>query len=189
MRWTIVKVGGSLYDWPELGERLRAWLITLDVERVLLVPGGGGTADVIRTLDRVHHLGEDASHWLAIRALSLNARFLQTLLPDAELVVDPLAETPWLGVLDAFPFCAADEQRADHLPHDWRVTSDSLAVRVAVVLQAAELILLKSRDWTDDDWPDAMEAGIVDAYFGEALQQASPVLQMRVVNLRTWTPG
>jgi 5-(aminomethyl)-3-furanmethanol phosphate kinase len=187
MNWTIVKVGGSLYDWPKLGERLRAWLNARNAERVLLVPGGGATADAIRSLDRVHHLGEEASHWLAIRALSLNARFLQTLLPDAELVSDPLVETPWLGVLDAFPFFAADEERADHLPHVWCVTSDSLAMRLAVVLQARELILLKSRDWTGDDWPHAMEAGVVDAYFGEALKQASPVLQTRVVNLRVWS--
>jgi aspartokinase-like uncharacterized kinase len=188
MSWTIVKVGGSLYDWPELGERLRAWLAQLDVEHVLLVPGGGAAADAIRALDRVHHLGEETSHWLAIRALSLKACFLQRLLTDAELVSDPVAETPWLGVLDPFPFFAADEQHTDHLPHDWRVTSDSLAVRVAVVTQARELVLLKSLEWTLGDWPHAMEAGVVDTYFGEALQQASPGLRTRIVNLRTWSP-
>ena len=35
--WTIVKVGGSLYDLPDLGRRLRAWLARLEAARILLV--------------------------------------------------------------------------------------------------------------------------------------------------------
>ena len=49
----VVKVGGSLYHLPDLGRRLRCWLATLDSLPCLLLPGGGPTADVIRTLDRV----------------------------------------------------------------------------------------------------------------------------------------
>lgn len=50
----VVKVGGSLFDLPDLGPRLRAWLKTLRTADVLLVPGGGPTADVVRSLDRAH---------------------------------------------------------------------------------------------------------------------------------------
>ena len=72
----VVKVGGSLYDLPDLGSRLRAWLTEQCAgDDVVLVPGGGGTADVIRHFDRVHGLGEETSHWLALRALTLNAQF------------------------------------------------------------------------------------------------------------------
>ena len=37
----VVKVGGSLFDLPDLGPRLRAFLASLADEDRLLVPGGG----------------------------------------------------------------------------------------------------------------------------------------------------
>jgi 5-(aminomethyl)-3-furanmethanol phosphate kinase len=184
--WTVVKLGGSLFDWPDLRPRLTAWLRQLGAGRVLLVPGGGQAAEAIRRLDRVHQLGADASHWLAIQAMSLHANFLQELLPGAEIVPDPccLACASGWFVLDALPFFRADESSADRLPRGWHVTSDSLAVRAAVRVNARELVLLKSVAWHDDDWADAVRAGVVDGYFLEALKQASPQLTVRIVKLR-----
>ncbi len=180
--WTVVKVGGSLYDLPDLGARLRTWLARLGSwSRILLVPGGGVTADAIRHLDRTHQLGEEASHWLAIQVLSINARFLQTFLPMARLVATVAdAEDSETCILDPFPFFQEDEGRHDHLPHVWQVTSDSLAVRVAKLTAARELILLKSTDWHGSDLGDT---SIVDGYFAEALRGV-PSLRIRVVNLR-----
>ena len=190
--WTVVKVGGSLFDWPELRDRLNAWLATLDASRVLLIPGGGQSADAVRHLDRAHHLGEEAAHWLAIEAMAVNARFLQELLPEATIVGEPeflacaSGSKRRLYLLDASPFFRADDTSADHLPHRWHVTSDSLSVRAAVLASARELILLKSVAWQGADWAGAMRADIVDGYFVEALQQTSHELHVRVVNLRTW---
>lgn len=188
--WTVVKVGGSLLDWPALGVQLNAWLRQLGGGPVLVIPGGGQAAQAIRQLDRVHPLGEDAAHWLAIQAMSLNARFLNELLPAADLTANPpldgLACASGWYVLDALPYFRADEASAHHLPHGWQVTSDSLAVRAAVRVKARELVLLKSVAWHGDDWAEAVQAGVVDRYFVEALQQAPPELRVRVVNLRTW---
>ena len=86
---TVVKVGGSLYDLADLQSRLRAWLAERAGERVLLVPGGGATADAVREFDNRHGLGEEKAHWLALRALALNASFLLGLLPEAEIVDHP----------------------------------------------------------------------------------------------------
>jgi aspartokinase-like uncharacterized kinase len=180
----VVKVSGSLYDWPELAAKLRAFLASLDLQNVLLVPGGGATADAIRALDRVHELGEEASHWLALGALSVNARFLQRLLPEARIVAD--ITKPGLAVLDPAPFFRADERQPDHLPHSWKVTSDSLAARVAVLSEAHELILLKSVAWAVADWEAASRAGVVDAHFVDALKQAPAGMGVRVINLRAW---
>lgn len=186
-RWVVVKVGGSLYDWPELRGRLQAFLASFRDDNVLIFPGGGLTADAIRLFDQVHELGEEASHWLAIQALSLNARFLQALLPGAGLVGENFADASGsdraLHVLDPLPFFLEDERRDDHLPHRWEVTSDSLAVRAAVLFRARELVLLKSTTWEGSDWFKANEAGVVDAYFATALQQASG-LAVRCCNLR-----
>jgi aspartokinase-like uncharacterized kinase len=82
----VVKVGGSLFDLPELGPRLTRWLVQLAPADVLLVPGGGPTADVVRGLDARHGLGEEKSHWLALRALAFNAHFLASLLHGSTVV-------------------------------------------------------------------------------------------------------
>jgi len=183
----IVKVGGSLYELPDLRARLTAWLREYDAARVVLVPGGGAAADVVRDYDRAHHLGEEASHWFALRMLQINAHFLSRLLPQARVITSPRTDAP-LAILDMFAFAKDDEDRYDHLPHTWDVTSDSLAVRAATVAGARELELLKSIDWDGSDWPAAARAGVVDAHFPQALQRA-PDLRVRWINLRTWQPS
>ena len=58
----VAKVGGSLFDLPQLGPALARWAAEQPAP-VLYVPGGGPFADVIRALDRVHDLGDEAAHW------------------------------------------------------------------------------------------------------------------------------
>ena len=207
---TVVKVGGSLFDLPDLRDRLCRFFASLDADRVLIVPGGGATADAIRALDRLHHLGEEASHWLAIRALSVNACFLSELLEAVRVSPVPgyfegyfegeggrirgpqsLAYASGsdgrLLVLDPLPFFQTDESNADHLPHDWNVTSDSLAVRAAALVGARELVLLKSVAWEGCNWQEAMRAQIVDGYFAQALASAPASLRVRIINLRKYS--
>jgi aspartokinase-like uncharacterized kinase len=185
----VVKVGGSLYDVPDLGPRLLRWLQTLPTSHIVLVPGGGATADVIRDLDRCHKLGEVRSHWLALRALGLNARFLKTLLPRSAVVSDwTRCPTHWeanrLPILDCFKFVRADEGNSGHLPHTWAVTSDSVAARLAVVMGAAKLILLKSVS-APAGWDSNVAGleGIVDVHLATV---AASLSQVTLVNLRAW---
>jgi aspartokinase-like uncharacterized kinase len=184
----VVKVGGSLFDMPDLGPKLQAWLQTLPDPHVLLVPGGGATADVVRELDGCHALGEERAHWLALAALSLNARFLQTLLPAAQIITDCAAcKASWnqghLPILDAYPFAIQDEQSVDALPHCWSVTSDSVAARVAQSVGARQLILLKSAAFPGD-WDDASRQGYVDAFFARAMGS----LSVCAIDFRSWQP-
>ncbi|MBM3997671.1 MAG: hypothetical protein FJ303_26510 [Planctomycetes bacterium] len=186
-RWTVVKVGGSLFDLPDLGDRLRRFFATLGDAPTLIFPGGGRAADAVRWLDQIHQLGEEASHWLAIQALSINARFLQSLLPEALLIAD--AEECWrsldrssMCILDPWPFFQDDERRADRCPHAWDVTSDSLSLRAAALMGARALVLLKSVEWVGGDWSEAGQDGIVDAWFATALKKWP--IAVKVVNLR-----
>jgi aspartokinase-like uncharacterized kinase len=180
----VVKVGGSLFDLPDLGPRLRAWLARLSAAEVLLVPGGGPTADVVRDLDRRHALGEEASHWLALRALTVNAHFLQALLPGAVVVPQPRA-CGARSVLDPYAFAHADEGRPGCLPHCWQVTSDSVAARAAVVGQARRLVLLKSVTLPQGmAWDKAGQCGLVDGAFAGVLEQAAEPLRVSAVNFR-----
>jgi aspartokinase-like uncharacterized kinase len=186
----VVKVGGSLFDLPDLGLRLSGWLQSLATPRIILLPGGGPTADVIRDLDRRHHLGEEKSHWLALRALTLNAFFLADLVQDAA-VVRQLEECPvlWeagrIPIFDAHAFARADEDRAGKLPHSWNVSSDALAARLAVVAHASRLVLLKSTSLSDGPgWREAGERGFVDRIFADVLEDAARELEVVAVNLR-----
>ena len=177
----VVKVGGSLYDLPDLGERLRRFLSQLGTS-CLVVPGGGATADVVRAFDRDHGLGPTAAHWLALRACTMNAWFLRELLPMSEIVEGP-QRCPALGILDPHAFALADEGRAGCLPHDWSATSDSVAARVAEV-SGADLVLLKSVDIEGDDWERTAREGLVDPIFPVIVARAG--LCVRAVNLRRW---
>jgi hypothetical protein len=178
----VIKVGGSLYDLPDLRTHLRALLSHLDSHRVVLFPGGGAAADVVRELDRVHELGEDPAHWLALRALTMNAFFLHELLPEVPVAIWP--DVPDKAILEPFAFAVADEMKADHLPHAWSVTSDSLAARAAYLLGARELILLKSSPLSEClTWSGAADRGLVDAYFPKLVQQTEG-LAVRVINMR-----
>ena len=185
----VVKVGGSLYDLPDLGSRLRAFLRDQCARAsVILVPGGGPTVDAVRLLDRLHALGEETSHWLALRALTLNAHFLAALLPPTRIVG---ALDEWnrseVAILDVHAFARADELRPGRLPHIWAVTSDAFAARIAVVFNADALILLKSTTIPQGmDWSEAGRRGWVDEWFAEVLREAPAELQVRAVNLRTF---
>ena len=184
---TVAKVGGSLYDLPDLAARLRQWVGTVRGP-VLLVPGGGDGADVIRRWDRLHGIGEEAAHWLALRTLSVNAHFLAGLL--GVTVHDRAAEQPaGLGVLDAHAFCQIDEGRPCSLPHLWDVTSDAIAARVAEAAKA-DLVLLKSIDLPAGmNWKDAAAGGLVDPTFPKVVRRAG--LAVHWLNLRSprWSPG
>jgi aspartokinase-like uncharacterized kinase len=192
----VVKVGGSLYDLSDLGRRLQRWLSALAVPHTVLVPGGGPTADAVRTLDHCHGLGEEKAHWLALRALSVNAFFLANLVERAAVVGSAEACAPvWgsrgLPVLDAFAFAERDESEPGHLPHNWDVTTDALAARFALVLRARQLVLLKSTSLPDGlTWVEAGRQGWVDRALADVVGQAeagaSTTLRVRVVNLRAW---
>jgi aspartokinase-like uncharacterized kinase len=184
---TVVKVGGSLFDLPELGPRLRSWLDRLGSRPVLLVPGGGASADAVRAWDHVHRLGEDAAHWLALQALALNACFLAKLLPEARIVADGQAlAANEIAILDAHAFARRDEGRPGCLAHCWAVTSDSVAARCAAVAGARRLVLLKSVEIPEGvGWEEAARRGLVDACFAAVLRQAEPLV-VQVICFRTW---
>jgi aspartokinase-like uncharacterized kinase len=191
----VVKVGGSLMDWPELGPRLKDWLSTLLPAQILLVPGGGQTVDVVRDLDRCHGLREESAHWLALRALTVNANFLADILTSlrAMVVADfGECESAWarneLPVLDPLPFARKDESQPGRLPHSWSATSDSLAARVGWRIRAQKLILLKSTTVPPEGYWKT-DSDFVDSFFPKIIDQAASAgiaLEVSALNFREW---
>jgi aspartokinase-like uncharacterized kinase len=186
---TVVKVGGSLFDCPGLGERLSLWLKALGRRQVILTAGGGNAAEMVRNMDRLHGLGEERSHNLALRSLTFTAHLLVELLPGRPkfAVVEHLSQCQELWQQDGVPildlgsFARDDDASPERLPHCWAVTSDSLAARVAVVAQARELVLLKSATIPQEmSWDEASRLGYLDEYFPNVARG----LRIRAVNLR-----
>jgi aspartokinase-like uncharacterized kinase len=186
---TVVKVGGSLLDLPDLGPRLSRWLRGLRRTHILLVPGGGPAAEVVRDYDRIHHLGEERAHWLALAALALNARFLREMLPDHPEVagwqeVRHTLNVFGLCILDPYQLALVEDCRPSGLPHDWSVTSDSLAARAAALYAAHKLILLKSVAIPRKlSWTEAGRRGLVDSGFAGAIGKR---LVVQAINFREW---
>ena len=185
----VIKLGGSLLDWPELAVQLRRWLANQPPAANVLIVGGGPLVEGLRSIDRAQRLSARASHWLAIDAMRLTARLLSELLPEASLV-DSLAAIDAGGVerlliLDGASLLRAEQGSDAALPESWDVTSDSIAAHVASQLNAAELVLLKSSDAPEHSTAEALaRAGHVDAYF----PRVASALTARCVNLRGETP-
>ena len=183
----VVKLGGSLLDWPEFPAQLRAWLARQTPACHAILTGGGGLADVIRVLDRNHALGEAASHKLCIDVLAVTARILSMVLPEARGPLPPHAiereNRSSLVILDLPKLIELDAQRsARPLPASWDVTADSIAARAAVLLGADELVLLKSAlPQRAGSLRGYADAGYVDAHFQVC---AKSIGRIRLVSLR-----
>ncbi|HLJ10688.1 MAG TPA: hypothetical protein VKU82_05845 [Planctomycetaceae bacterium] len=170
---TVYKIGGSVCDVPQL-PRVIERLLEQRKTDALLIAGGGAAADVIREWDRVHCLGNDAAHELALEAMMLSTSLLARLFPKARLVrseqqVRMAADDGKLALLCAGCFIKAAEA-GGHAPleRSWQVTSDSIAAWTAKVLAVSELVLVKSIDAPRGlTLADASQAGLVDERFPE----------------------
>lgn len=116
----VAKVGGSLYDLPELGERLQRLLLSFSGRRILLVAGGGTSADVVRKLQPVHELSDAAAHRIAMESLRVGERLLCELIPSA-ILVSSLSDMlqPGTFVVQAADLVASHEKPGvEQLAHD-----------------------------------------------------------------------
>jgi 5-(aminomethyl)-3-furanmethanol phosphate kinase len=190
---TVVKVGGSLFDWPEFPGRLAAYIAMRrnadSAERTVLIAGGGRAADWIRSLDQTHGLGDVAADRLAVRALDLTAAFLAELLPGSRLIdrlemLEAACQSPAITVLSPRHALAEIERcGVNPLRASWDVTSDAIAARIAVHLEARSLVLLKSAPLPDGcTREDAARLGLVDPTFPSV---ACSISQVEYVNIRS----
>lgn len=178
----VVKIGGSLLEWPEFPGQLAELLDSLGDPRVVLVVGGGGFADLVRRLDRVHGLGESRSHALALWSLEVSARVVESLLPGSEVVEAlDLARKCWgkglTPIVSPRLIMEGEDRRSlAPLPESWATTTDSIAARVATLLGIEELILLKSTcSPIEIDRREAATIGLVDPVFPVASARLSKV--------------
>jgi 5-(aminomethyl)-3-furanmethanol phosphate kinase len=161
MNATIVKVGGSLALHPEKLKALCAKLSDISKKhRLVVVPGGGEFADVVRCLDKRFSLSSGASHRMAILGMDQYGVLLSDLMPNS-VTVDKLEEIKYFLDSGSLPVFLSFNQllKEEQLENSWNVTSDSIAVYFATRLQALKVLLVTDVDgvYTNNpkNYPDA----------------------------------
>ncbi|WP_339910998.1 hypothetical protein [Symmachiella dynata] len=184
---TVFKIGGSLLEVAGLAERIEGLMAQRPETTAVLAVGGGGVADVVRRWDAVHGLGDEAAHWLAVRSLSINEALLCNVLPQCVPVSTPAeaaahAKAGQVSVLASEAFLRHDEDSSEALPHNWEVTSDSIAARAAVCFKAAELVFAKSVSLPKKrDIAAVQSRRLIDSHF---YQLAKSIPRVGWINLR-----
>lgn len=184
MKQVVVKVGGSLLRWKDLSPALNSFFQARADCSLIIVPGGGPTADIVRQWDTAHQLGEEASHWLALASMTLNAHFLSNLLHDIPIVVEKPEVTQTRSIINPLAFCRREDTNSKRVPHCWQATSDAVAARIAEAFDINELVLMKSADPPAGEIEDWAKASYIDSVFPAIIRRAN--IKVTCINLLAW---
>jgi aspartokinase-like uncharacterized kinase len=144
----VVKVGGSLAEEPELLIALCAKLSVLaETYELVVVPGGGRFADVVRDSDKRFNLSSGVSHKMAVLGMDQFGMLLAQITPNS-CATYSLDDARQLAETESVPIFLPSRLlfREDPLKNSWDVTSDSIAAYVASRVQAAKLVLVTDVD-------------------------------------------
>lgn len=149
----VVKVGGSLLDRQDFPRSLVAWWEQQQPAETLLVAGGGDVVNAIRDLDATHSLDPVETHWLCVDLLDATFRLMSQWFPwptitSAEQLQRWLqpgfpSDQPTLVAVGSF-YSRQHASVRETLPQNWQTTTDSLAALLAGMIDADELVILKS---------------------------------------------
>ena len=174
MSW-IIKIGGSLYA----SRRLQEWLDTLQAlgsHQLVIVPGGGPFADLVRKADEQFDLEPARAHHMAVLAMQQFAYLMASLCPGLQLAssrehIHVCWKEGKTAIWEPYPLVS---QQCE-LPKTWEVTSDSLAAWLAGYLSVTQLLFVKSSPLTLSGMPvSQLQAhGCVDAVLPALLSGSS----------------
>lgn len=158
---SIVKLGGSLFGAPALD----ALLDVAARHGALVVAGGGMFGDRVRSAQRELGFDDCAAHRMAIFAMEQGAVLLAARRTDFTICATPgqitaagVAGRPRLWSPSAMALGA-------DVPASWEVTSDSLALWLAIEIGVTRVALVKSAPVSETgDAGSWAAAGLVDPY-------------------------
>jgi aspartokinase-like uncharacterized kinase len=160
----VVKLGGSLHREPELKTCLEA--LASVGEDVVLVPGGGPFADTVRKVQAQSKISDAAAHDMAMLAMEQYGLMLCDLNPGLVPVasLDNIHHTLKQGLMPVWLPSVMCRNAVD-IPQNWSVSSDSLAVWLAIQLSASNLTLIKyGRPANTDPVAMAVSGWVDDAF-------------------------
>lgn len=140
----VVKVGGSFQvDRQALKNLCQALEEVSTRYRLLIVPGGGEFADLVRELQRKCGLSDRAAHLMAIFGINIFGYMLHDLIRGPTLTKS-LKKVGSRGCSIFLPF--RELRRCKELEPSWDVTSDSIAAWTSAKIGCKRLILVKMVD-------------------------------------------
>jgi aspartokinase-like uncharacterized kinase len=145
----VIKLGGSL---AACSAQLAAFMqdIATAAARgvaIVIVPGGGSFANAVRQAQLAGGFDDTTAHDMALLAMAQSGCVLASLPPRSARLARGLPEVvAALAERYYVPIIWQPDPRCDGLDieHNWRVTSDSLALWLASKLGAGRVILVKS---------------------------------------------
>jgi len=163
----VVKLGGSLLGSPELKKWLEM-LVRRSDGRIVIVPGGGVFADLVRSAQARGGYDDATAHRMALLAMEQYGLIMKSLQTDLVMASSELeiAERSWQHramVWMPSRMVLAD----DAIPMNWDVTSDSLAAWLCGKIGADRLVLVKHAANAGQPAPieRLIEEGVLDAAF------------------------
>lgn len=168
----MIKVGGSLCSPQQLPQLVAAIQELSHTFNVIVIPGGGPFANLVRDWDRRLQLSSSASHWMAIAAMDQYGLLLESQGMGVSVDDPSTLSSPCDSARIFLPYRFLKDR--DPLPHSWSITSDSVAAYLASVVKVEQLLLLKSGDGSlTSPCPvkSAVESGIVDDCFDRYLSK------------------
>jgi 5-(aminomethyl)-3-furanmethanol phosphate kinase len=161
----VIKLGGA----QARGGRLREWLdaIATHAGRIVVVPGGGPFADIVRATQAEIGFDNAAAHEMAMVAMSQFGRALISLRPGFELADSQAVLRDALS-RGLTPIWSPERMalEAGLLP-SWDLTSDSLAAWLAGLIGAERLLLVKHGEPASA--AELARRGVVDPLFPKYL--------------------
>jgi len=145
----LFKIGGKILENSNSIKSTFSQLTQLYEEQILqkiiVIPGGGSFANFVRSLDEVLQIGDDLAHWSAIYSMNYNGIILNRKYPNLESIEKLKTFQDAKQMFCIFlPYSFLRED--DTLPHNWDVTSDSIALYVANKLKLSRCFLIKNVD-------------------------------------------
>ncbi len=172
----VIKLGGSLLSDPTVLKQCLNHISTTvkdNKQSLVIVPGGGVFADLVRTTQNKWNFDDKVAHSMAILAMQQMACLLNGLQPSFVFAnsITEIQKISLKGSVIIWSPCIS-ELNAATINNNWDVTSDSLAAWLATQLDATELVLVKSANIPKKvDLQQMQEQGIVDKEFSRFSQE------------------
>lgn len=146
MRVTV-KIGGSLLNYPKQLEQVLQVIDNDYEDKIIVVPGGGVFADTVKNIQEKLDINDDIAHWMAIKATEVYAIYISEKLSRGVLCenlqeIENYLSRRYIPIVLPFKIM----YRLDVLPKTWKVTSDSIAILIAILTGSDLAILLKVID-------------------------------------------
>jgi aspartokinase-like uncharacterized kinase len=150
----VIKIGGSLAEDQIILRKLCDQLNVLaEAYDLIIVPGGGVFADIVRSVYHQFKLSEESAHRMAILAMDQYGMLLAFLMANSKTTY-ALSNAKQILKKGKIPIFLPSRLFFSKglLEASWNVTSDSIAAYTCKLLKVKKLILIKNVDgiFTED---------------------------------------